>query len=223
MSKQNSSPPRAVAYLRVSSREQGDSGLGLESQEQAIYEAAGRRGWEIVHIYKDVASGKSRNGRPGLAAALERLRTGGADVLVAAKLDRLARSTLNFAELAEASQAEGWALVVLSPDIDLSTSTGRMLAGVLASLAQWERELIGERTTGALAVAKGNGKRLGLPQKNRIPAEVAARIVEMRCDGMSYRGIATKLTEEGVPTALAKRSGGRWAAETVRQAHLAAL
>ena len=120
-------------------------------------------------------------------------------------------------------KAEGWALACLSPEIDLTTANGRMLAGILSSLAEWELELISERTTSALAAAKAGGTRLGPAEKNRIRPEISRRILALRRDGMSYRATAALPTEEGVPTALSKRSGGRRAAETVRQAHLAAL
>jgi DNA invertase Pin-like site-specific DNA recombinase len=209
----------AVAYIRVSTREQGESGLGLDAQAAAITEACERRGWPLAHVYRDIASGKSRNGRPGLAAALERLRAGQANALVVSRLDRVARSMLGFAEVVERSRREGWSLVILEPAIDLSTASGRMLAGVLSALAEWERDLIGERTRVGLAEAKRRGAKMGLPDRCRIPPEVIERIVAMRHQKMSYHGIARALTEAGVPTAL----GGKWAAETVRQAHLSTI
>jgi DNA invertase Pin-like site-specific DNA recombinase len=68
---------RTVGYVRVSTGERADSGAGLEAQRQAIQAEAARRGWELVHVFEDAAaSGKSMNGRPGLAAALEAVESG---------------------------------------------------------------------------------------------------------------------------------------------------
>jgi DNA invertase Pin-like site-specific DNA recombinase len=211
---------RAVAYTRVSSREQGESGLGLSAQAAAVWQACDARGWDLVHLYKEVESGKSRNGRPKLKAALERLQAGQADALVVAKLDRLARSTLDFASLVAQARAEGWTLVILDPAIDLATPNGRMIAGILATLAEWERELISQRTKEGLAQAKAAGKPMGSPASRRIPPEIVERIAEMRASGLSYHEIGRRLDAAGVPTA----SGGRkWHAQTVKRAHLSTI
>jgi DNA invertase Pin-like site-specific DNA recombinase len=212
---------RAVGYCRVSSREQGESGLGLAAQAEAIRQACEARGWTLAHVYREVESGKSRNGRPKLKAALEQLQAGAAQALVVAKLDRLARSTLDFAEIVAQARAEGWTLVILDPAIDLASPHGRMIAGILASLAEWERELISQRTKEGLAQARERGSRMGPPDSRRIPPELRERILAMRQrDRMSFRAIALTLTEEGVPTAT---GAAKWAPETVRQAVLAAL
>jgi DNA invertase Pin-like site-specific DNA recombinase len=216
-------PTRALGYTRVSTQEQGADGLSMSAQERLIAEECERRGWTVAHIHRDVASAKSRNGRHGLAAALDALAGGKADALVASKLDRIARSTLDFASIMERARREGWRLVILDPALDLDTPFGRAMANIIATFAELEREMISERTRVGLEEARRRGKRMGLPDKNRIPAETVERITALRREGLSYRAIASKLTEDGVPTALAKRSGGRWAAETVRQAHLSAL
>jgi DNA invertase Pin-like site-specific DNA recombinase len=82
----------AVGYARVSTEEQGNSRLGLEAQRTALRENAERRGWSLVAVHEDVASGKSRNGRPGLEAALKAVELGEAAALVTAKIDRVSRS-----------------------------------------------------------------------------------------------------------------------------------
>jgi DNA invertase Pin-like site-specific DNA recombinase len=210
---------RALAYCRVSTAEQGADGFGMAAQEHTITAEVERRGWQLAHVYRDVASAKSSNGRHGLAAALERLSRGEAQAFVVAKLDRLARSTLDFASIMERSQREGWRLVILDPDIDLVTPFGRAMAGVIAVFAQLEREMISERTRLGLEEARRQGKRIGPPERVNIPADVRERIVALRRDGLSYRAIAAELTEAGVPTA----RGGRWQAQTVRAAHLSML
>src|SRR4051812_22324091 len=94
------SPMQAVGYVRVSTSEQADSGLGLQAQRSAIKAEAKRRGWALVGIEEDAgASGKSMAGRAGLEAALALVESGQAEALVVAKLDRLSRSLLDFAAL----------------------------------------------------------------------------------------------------------------------------
>lgn len=201
---------RAIGYARVSTRRQGEGGLGMEAQERTIRAWADQGGHELAGIESDVASGRTTRRRPGLDAALVQVRDG-AEVLVVAKLDRLSRSVIDFAVLVETAQREGWALVVLDIGVDLTTPHGRLVAGMLASVAQWERELIGERTRAALAEARAGGTRLGRPRL--VPPEVERRIRRRRRAGWTLARIAETLTAEGTPTA---HGGGRWHASTVR-------
>ena len=101
--------------------------------------------------------------RPGIREALRLLAAGDADALVVAKLDRLSRSLLDFSGLVEQSRRERWQLVALDLGVDTSTPSGEMLANVLASFAQFERRLIGQRTAEALRASKrrasGSGDR----------------------------------------------------------------
>ena len=89
-------------------------------------------------------SAKNLN-RPGIQSALDKLKAGEAEGLVAAKMDRLSRSLLNFASLMEDSVEQGWQLVALDGAADTTTPQGKMMAGVLATFAQYERDIIGER------------------------------------------------------------------------------
>lgn len=148
---------KVVGYVRVSTEEQGRSGLGLKAQRNAIREECARRGWELVGIEEDVASDRSRKRRPGLARAVAACAAGTAEGLVAAKLDRLSRSLLDFAALLDDARRGGWTVVALDQGFDLSTPNGRAMAGMLAVFAQWERELIGERTSAALAAKRADG------------------------------------------------------------------
>jgi DNA invertase Pin-like site-specific DNA recombinase len=190
---------KAVGYIRLS-RE--GNGHGLEAQRQSIRDHCARHGWELLHIEEDeAASGKSRNGRPGLGRALELVASGGADVLVAARLDRLTRSLLDFAALVEQAQRQGWSLAVVDQSFDLSTPNGRAMAGMLAVFAQWERETISARTKAGLAVARRKGRIGGNPAFKPVPPELAQRIYTMSTqEGLSYARIAEVLNAEGVPT-----------------------
>lgn len=204
---------RAIGYCRVSTEEQGDSRAGLEAQEALIRAEVAHRGWELVDLCQDVASGKSLRKRDQLGAALRMLRDGEADVLVVAKLDRLSRSVLDFAGVMETANTEGWRLVVLDLAVDTTTTNGELIANIMIALAQWERRIIGDRTRAALEAVKARGTSLG--RKSNVSPETRRLIRVLRESGKSWAGIAAALEAEGVPTS----QGGRWHAATVRKIH----
>jgi DNA invertase Pin-like site-specific DNA recombinase len=205
-----------VGYVRCSTDEQADSGAGLEAQRAAIETEARNRGWELAGAYEDAgASGKSVNGRPGLQAALVAVESGDADGIVVAKLDRLSRSLLDFAALMERSRRKGWALIALDLGIDTSTPAGEMMAHVLATFAQFERRLIGQRTKDALQVKRAEGVVLGRPVS--VAPGTVDRILELRGQGLSFAAIAKVLNTAGVP---ASRDGRQWWPSTVRKVAL---
>lgn len=201
----------AIGYCRVSTEEQGDSGLGLAAQKSTIYGEVQRRGWEFVTMYSDVASGKSMRGRADFGRALDVLRDGEADVLVVAKLDRLSRSVSDFAAILAQSHAEGWALDICDLGVDTTTPSGKMVAQIMMVLAEWEREMIGDRTKRALQQARAKGTRLGRPRG--VDAQTLRLIRVLRGAGKSYAAIAAALEAEGVETS----QGGEWHAATVRK------
>jgi DNA invertase Pin-like site-specific DNA recombinase len=190
---------KVIGYVRVSTDEQAESGAGLEVQRAAIRQEADRRGWSLVEIKEDAASGKSTRRRPGLASALAALDSKHADALVVAKLDRLSRSLSDFSTLMEHSRKRGWAIVVLDLNVDTTTPTGEAMANMLAVFAQWERRIIGQRTREGLAVKRAQGVRLGRPCS--LDPEVRNRIKRMVDNGESRASIARTLNAEGVPTA----------------------
>ena len=202
-----------IGYLRVSTQEQADSGLGLESQRGAIEAECTRRGWTLKTVYQDAgASGKSLKGRPGLAEGLEQLRTRAATGIVVAKLDRLSRSLLDFARLMATAQKEGWNLVALDLGIDLSTPAGEFMAGVMASAAQWERRIISQRTKDALAVKRSQGVRLGAPIA--ITPVVGGYIVKQRLRGATLQEICDRLNKRQVST---PRDGKMWRPSSIQR------
>jgi DNA invertase Pin-like site-specific DNA recombinase len=138
------------------------------------------------------------------------LAGGAADLLVVSKLDRLSRSLLDFASLMDRSQREGWELVVLDLGVDTTTQAGEMMANVMASFAQYERRLIGQRTKAALAQRKAQGVRLGRPRS--LDASTVTRVVTERASGKTLQAIATGLNLEGVATA---QGGAKWYPSTV--------
>ena len=207
---------QAIGYVRVSTDEQGDSGLGLAAQKSTIQLEVERRGWEFVTMYGDVASGKSLKGRADFGRALQVLADGEAEVLVVAKLDRLSRSVGDFAAILAQSQREGWALNICDLGVDTTTPSGKMVAQVMMVLAEWEREMIGDRTKRALEAAKARGTKLG--RRSNVDAETLRLIRVLRDAGKSYAGIAAALEAEGIATA----QNGTWHAATVRKLYQSA-
>lgn len=205
---------RALGYCRVSTDEQGESGLGLDAQRAVIESEAERRGWDLAEVLTDVASGKSLRRRHQMKAALTRLASGDADVLIVAKLDRLSRSVSDFATILAQSQEQGWALDVCDLGVDTTTPSGKMVAQIMMVLAEWEREVIGERTKSALQVARARGTRLGRPRG--VDEETLRLIRILRDSGKSWQGIADSLERNAVPTG----QGGQWHAATVRRLYL---
>ena len=203
-----------VGYIRLSTDEQADSGLGLAAQRAAVTAEAERRGWTLVAIHSDAQSGKSLD-RPGLAAALASIEAGEAAGIVVAKLDRLSRSLRDFANLMDRAQKSGWNLVACDLGIDLSTPSGEFMAGVMSSAAQWERRIIGQRTRDALAAKRAQGVKLGRPQT--LSESVVKRIVKARKHGEGWSAIARTLNDEGVATA---HGGSKWHPSTVRSVAL---
>ncbi len=203
-------PLRVLAYLRVSTAEQADSGAGLDAQRATISHEATRQGWEVEFVVDAGLSGATM-ARPALTEALERLDAGTADVLVASKLDRVSRSVHDFSGLLDRAHRKGWRLVLLDSGVDTSTAAGEMVANMLASAAQYERRLISQRTRDALAAKRAAGVRLGRP--SAVPRDVVERIVTERATGATLKAIADGLTSDGVPTA---RGGPSWSTGTVQ-------
>ncbi len=200
---------RIVGYCRTSTDEQAN---GVEAQRQAIESEAARKGWLVVSIVEEHASAKRRSARPILDAAITLVESGAADALVVSKLDRLSRSLVDFGQLAERAKKNEWALVVLSPDLDMTSSNGRMLANVLMTFAEWERDMISERTTDALAVKRARGERIG-GRPSTLPEQVVARIRRQAGEGVALNAIAKGLNQDAIPTG---QGGKRWYASSVQ-------
>jgi DNA invertase Pin-like site-specific DNA recombinase len=202
---------QVIGYVRVSTDEQRTSGAGLAAQRAAIAGECRRRGWTLVEVIEDAGFSAKDLKRPGVQIALETLRRGEAGALVVAKLDRLSRSMLDFTAVMAQASKQGWALVALDCAVDTTTPAGEAMANVLATFAQFERRLIGQRTREALAAKRASGVRLGRPLS--LPAAVRERVASERKAGRSLAAIAATLNEERVPTA---QGGRRWWPSTVR-------
>jgi DNA invertase Pin-like site-specific DNA recombinase len=200
-----------VAYYRVSTAEQGKSGLGLEAQRKAVEAFAAAEAMQIVHEFTEVETGKGADAldkRPELAAALRQARKSKASVVVA-KLDRLSRDVHFISGLM--GQRVPFIVTQLGKNVDTFT------LHIWAALAQKERELISERTKAALAAAKERGVRLGNPAlaiANREAAaarDAALKDTLVELSTKTYREIASELTNRAIPAP----RGGTWNQVTV--------
>jgi DNA invertase Pin-like site-specific DNA recombinase len=223
-----------VAYARVSTEQQGRSGLGLEAQEAAIRSFLRPSDTLLAPIYVETESG-TKNDRPELAKALARCRATGATLLVA-KLDRLARNARFLLTVVEGTGEAG--VVFLDLPALPPGPVGKFMLTQMAAVAELEAGLIGQRTKAALAAAKARGKVLGgrrdgqraptLDERQRGGAAAAEtkrqrashaahrvlpRVLELQAAGASLGGVAAALQAEGVPTP----RGGDWTATAVRR------
>jgi DNA invertase Pin-like site-specific DNA recombinase len=207
--------PLMFGYCRVSTEEQADKRNGLEAQREAIDAEAHRRGWDIEHFADEAASGKYINGN--LGQVLHLLARGQGDGLIVVKLDRLARSVVHAANIIEDAQRHDWSLVVLDLNLDLTTAAGRMMARTVVSFAEYERELISERTKAGLAAKKRRGEPIGRPRLAQ--PGVVRRIVMDRNAGLSFDRIAKVLEAEGI---LSPAGRPNWQSSTVRRIYQSA-
>jgi len=171
-------PSARIGYTRVSTVSQ------TLDQQNAALEVAG-----VTKTFSDTMSG-ARDDRPGPAALMEYVREG--DTVVVWKLDRLGRNTLHILETVRALTDRGVKLISTTDGIDSSTAAGRMMIGVLGSLADYERELIKERTALKRASSRANGTKFGRPRKvyDVRHIDTAKR---MKADGHTAKDIAKYL------------------------------
>jgi DNA invertase Pin-like site-specific DNA recombinase len=132
------------------------------------------------------------------------------DGLVVAKLNRLSRSVADFAQVLRVAKKQKWSVAALDLGID-TTVNGRLVANIVMSVAEWEREIISQRTSEALAEAKESGVRLGRPI--RVTQAVIRRVLRLRSKGHTLDHIAQVLNADAVPTA---HGGAAWHRSTVR-------
>jgi len=170
-------------YVRVSTEDQNN---GPEAQRDTIKS----RGIQIDEWHEDRASGKSLD-RPEIADILARVKKG--DTIVVAKLDRLSRSVVDAGTLMARAIKEEWNIIALDLGVDLSTPAGKMVASVVMAMAEFEREVIGQRIKEAMAVVKRNGTKSGKPigKPRKYPEHICARICALSAAGISYREIGT--------------------------------
>jgi DNA invertase Pin-like site-specific DNA recombinase len=204
----------AVAYLRVSTNEQADSGLGLDAQRRTIEDHAAARGITIVEWFTDagVSGGVMPSKRPAMRDAMAALADRRASILLAAKLDRISRSIKDALDLDHLATKQGWSVTTADMMMDTATPAGRAAMNMLLVFAQFERDMIAQRTRDALAEKKAQGVQLGNP--SQLPAAVVERICREAYDGASLRTIAADLMADGITTG---SGSATWHAAQVRR------
>jgi DNA invertase Pin-like site-specific DNA recombinase len=204
---------KVVVYARVSTDAQDQSGAGVEAQIAECLAYAERHGLTVVEIVREVpVSGKVHpSNRPGFNWAMGLLENCEAGTLLVRRMDRVSRKLTHTLDVVEASRTDGWAICTTDGKVDTSTASGRAHTNMMATFAEYERELIGERTREALAAKRAQGVRLGRPPV--VTADVVARVLAERDAGMSMAAIAAALTADAVPTA---RGGAGWTKASVQ-------
>lgn len=202
-----------VAYYRVSTAKQGQSGLGIEAQHKAVATALASYGGELVGEYREVETGKGANAlakRPQLAAALAQCKKHRATLIIA-KLDRLARNVHFVSGLLETG------VEFVAADMPNANKT---MIHMHAVMSEWERDQISERTKAALAAAKARGAVLGLAGPSNLKPHLEARkaaadafagrlevlIRGFQRSGLTQRAMVGQLNALGIATA----KGGQW-------------
>jgi DNA invertase Pin-like site-specific DNA recombinase len=162
--------PRAVIYGRVSTV---DRGQDPDLQLRQLREFATVRGFDLVGEYVDRASGCTTNGRPEFKRMMADAKKRRFDVLLVWRYDRFARSMQDLVNALSTFQELGVDFISYSEAADTTTAQGKLLFGIMASLAEFERSLIVERTKAGLAAARARGAKIGRP---KIPAQLEAAI-----------------------------------------------
>ncbi len=207
---------RTIAYLRVSTDKQADRGVSLEAQDAKVRAYAQLYDLELIEVITDAGESASTLERPGLLRALAMLVAGEAEALLVAKLDRLTRSVVDLGALVERYFAPGKAaLLSVGEQIDTRSAAGRLVLNVLASVSQWERETIAERTSAAMQHKASVGEFLGgtppygfrvvaasSASSARLEQEPSEQLVVaaarcLRAGGLSLREVARALQAAG--------------------------
>jgi len=216
----------ALGYVRVSSEEQADSGLGLEAQRQRIAAYCALKGLRLAEVFADpgISGGKPLASRPAgsqLLAAANKSKV----LVIVAKLDRLFRSVADAASVIADFDKKGIQLVSIGESFDMSSAYGRAMAQMASVFAELERAMIRERTRSAMNVKRSRGERIsgyapfgwdfgrgGRLLPNAREQKVIARVRQLRAEGLSYRGIAKRLDGERIRP----KRGRRWVHTAVK-------
>src|SRR5215472_4372673 len=216
----------AISYIRVSSEEQADSGLGLETQRQRIAAYCQMKGLRLAEVFEDpgVSGGKPLASRPAGSKLLATAKKGKVLVIVA-KLDRLFRSVTDAANVIDDFDKKGIQLVSIGEGFDMTSPYGRAMAQMASVFAELERAMIRERTRSAMSVKRARGERISghapygwdFGPRGRLVAnsgeqQTIVYVRQLRGKGLSYRGIATRLDREGIRP----KRGRRWIHTTVK-------
>ena len=218
---------RVLGYIRVSTEEQANSGLSLESQRQKLQQYCDLHDQELVEVVVDAGESAKNLQRPGMQRVLKAINNKSVDVVLVVKLDRLTRSTRDLGDLLDRLNRRGVALAAVSESLDTSTASGRMVVNMIGVIAQWEREAIGERTSAALQAKRQRGERYsgrspygwkyidGRMVENNDEQQVISMVESMRAcdDRLSLLAISRCLADRGI----LNRNGNAFSASSVKR------
>ena len=200
---------RVIGYLRVAPREDRSTRPAIEVQRRTIEAECRRRAWDILRFEEDVRSGRTMR-RPGLQAALDACRSGQAQGIVVARLDRLTYSVEDLAYLMRRAVEGHFTIVAPDVGLDLGTDAGAQLAQMLSHASTWNPRNVGRRTRLALEQHREHGGR-GRPSST--PPDVSEHIRNLRASGWTLQAICDQLNADGVPT---PRGGTHWRPTSLR-------
>jgi DNA invertase Pin-like site-specific DNA recombinase len=214
---------RTIAYVRVSTEDQVAHGVSIDAQEARIRAYAALHDVVVDEVVVDAGESAATLLRPGFDRVLTMVRTGTVGTIIVTKLDRATRSVRDLANLVDLFAKHGVSLVSLSESLDTGTAAGRMMLHLLGVFAEFERAMIGERTSAALAHKRSQRKaysptpygwkRVDDRLEPDVDQQTALTLMrELEAAGASLRGIATVLAKRGIPPA----RGVRWYASSVR-------
>lgn len=215
---------KAVGYIRVSTNEQAKEGVSLDNQKKKIEAYAVCKDLELVEIIEDAGKSAKNLNREGIQKALQMVKGKEVDAIIIYKLDRLTRSVKDLGSIIETLQRTEVDLMSVQDSIDTSTAAGRLVLNVMASVSQWEREAIGERTSDALQHMKSELKVYGeIPYgfrrdgndliKDEKEQDNIKYMKSLKDQGYSLREIARKLEKRGI---LTKKGKNQWNPKTVQ-------
>jgi DNA invertase Pin-like site-specific DNA recombinase len=187
---------RAVLYGRVST---ANNGQDVTMQIREFHEFCKNRGWNVTDEYVDAGISGSKDSRPELNRLMADAKRRKFDAVIVYRFDRFARSTRHLVNALAEFNALGIQFVSMHEGVDTTTPNGRLVFGIFASIAEFERELIRDRVRSGLRNAKAKGKRLGRPRTNVN----AAKIASLRSQGASWSEVCT---ETGLTAGTAKRA-----------------
>lgn len=214
---------RAVGYIRVSTEEQAKEGVSLDNQRKRIEAFCLAKDWGMNQIYVDEGRSAGNLNREGVQELISGCQCHSFDVVVIYKLDRLTRSVKDLGYLIELFEKCGIAFSSVTDNFDTTTANGKLVLNILGSVAQWERDIISERTIDALAHKKselqiygpvplGYDVKDGSLIENEGEMDIVRKVRVLRQKGLSYQQIADRLNGAGVPT----KQGKTWYKSTVR-------
>ncbi|WP_263707863.1 recombinase family protein [Shouchella tritolerans] len=216
---------RTAVYIRVSTEEQVNEGYSISAQRERLQAYITSQNWDAVGFYVDEGVSAKNTERPQLKRMLKHIEEGFIDVVLVYRLDRLTRSVLDLYQLLDTFERNGCKFKSATEVYDTTTAMGRLFITLVAALAQWERENLGERVRMGMTQRTregqwhGSSPAYGYKYENGIvsideeKANIVRWIYMSYIEGMSDQKLAVKLNEQGIPT----QKGGSWRESTIRR------